>query len=138
MRAAFAVVVASLLALFAGCHKGHTLCCEPPIYFPDSGNWRMVQFSSGIAGIIKPVPPDSVVLLTLSAQWSYKATVNGRTTDSGRFGLTDVPPGAMPGTLGVKFSGDSSMVYLLWANQDSLLLTQLITYGSEFTYLKQH
>jgi hypothetical protein len=101
--------------LGTGCHKKNGLvCCEPLSFFPDTGNWRMVQVSGGLAGITRSLP-----------------------ADSGGLRLADAPAGAMAGDLGVRFSGDSSILYLLRTDQDSLMLTQSVADGFEFTYLRQ-
>jgi hypothetical protein len=74
--------------------------------------------------------------LALHGDWRYNNSVNGHTTDTGRFGIAEVATGTLTDTIGLKFSGDTSILYLCRASLDRMVLTQFVSDGFQFTYLK--
>ena len=123
------------IPLLPGCHKKPLICCEPPMVYSFNGNWRLVQYSGGLAGRTTNVSLDSVVL-NLNTDWTYTKLVRGQQGDSGRYNRVQVPLPADGDTTGLIFSSDTSMIWLFRANGDSLVLHQYVTDGFQYVYLK--
>jgi hypothetical protein len=128
-------IMAILAAGCPGCHK--TGSVQNRLV----GNWKLISYSGGIGGIFVRIPADSLLVLSVHADGTYKTSSSGRLLASGVYTL--IPNSNNPGgndfTLQLKTPASSAYSENDQIHLDGATLTLSdidISDGFAYTYIK--
>jgi hypothetical protein len=108
---------------------------------PDSlhGDWRLLHYSGGFAGVLVHVPPDSLVILSLSANSTFAQLVNRKISWSGFYSTAYIKNGG-PGpdsAWALLFSNRTAVTLFYNLDHDTLNLSEGVWDGFTYTFIRQ-
>ncbi|MHA4810496.1 hypothetical protein ACX0G9_20490 [Flavitalea flava] len=128
------ILLSGLILLFTipqGCKK--TGSSELPL----QGNWQLAGWSGGIAGVIKKSTPDSVNLLSLKNDHTYKRALNGHVFDSGTYSISVLKNIFGSEGPAISFNGNTGMSpQVIALKNDTLSLMDNVYDGFGYMYIR--